>query len=140
MQKDYLKIATDVLSKQIDAVIEEDIKVQNTILDIKIIPANLKIGEDLSGRAPLPIFKKGNYILIRGTYSPYFVKSYQEGERKEFFMEPIEDDIATLCEEIPKYKNEIKKLELRLTQKTSRTINEEENKEGTLCNSYNLKQ
>lgn len=101
------------------ASIVNDFNKEETLLEaqttLAIEPVNLRIGENLEASNAIDIFKKGHYVIIKSLMDPYFIRSYvnDEGVREEYLMEPTEEDIYTLTEELPDYEKYIKMLNLK---------------------------
>ncbi|MDE6292357.1 MAG: hypothetical protein K2L98_01605 [Bacilli bacterium] len=92
---------------------------QNTFIDnveIEIVPKNMKIGEDLEAINIVPIFKDGHYVIIKSFDHPCFIRVYDDGkEEVAYVMESTSDDIETLEQDLPEYKEYIDVLRLQNT-------------------------
>lgn len=82
---------------------------------VEIVPRNLKVGDDLEGCNIVPIFKEGKYVIVKSMLNPYFIRMVndEKGEEHNYLMEPTKEDLETLANELPEYKEYIKSLSLK---------------------------
>lgn len=66
------------LSKEISKYTEDSRWSIRRLDDIIIIPKNIKVDEDLESLNIVPIFKKGKFIIMKGTYSLEILAQYEE--------------------------------------------------------------
>lgn len=81
-----------------------------SVADIKIIPKNLKLGEDLSHNNLVQIFKEGHYVLVHGFPQDIVIRQYIDED--ELHVEVLdEEDKKMALSELSEDEN-VKKLTL----------------------------
>ncbi len=97
------------LSKEISKYTEDSRWSIRRLDDIIIIPKNIKVDEDLESLNIVPIFKKGKFIIMKGTYSLEILAQYEE-DGKTIVKMLDKDEVAEAYNEFDeKIKRKIQK-------------------------------
>lgn len=79
--------------------------------DIEIIPKNIQVGEDLSAKNIVPIFKEGHYILMGSLPNLCLMRQVKQDDKMTvdiYEEEEMEDILTQLKEEYPKLEKRLK--------------------------------
>lgn len=83
-------------------------------VEVEIVPKNMYVRDDLEALNIVPIFKDGHYVIIKSTDHPVFIRVFEdEGKEEAYVMEPTDEDIETLENDLPEYQEYIKALRLQ---------------------------